>query len=94
MDTSSACGAPDTSGAVTAVTFPAVSVPCGHRMVAVVCLTGSSGTSAHSTTPAMPATMAIRRAMPTTRSVGSSEGTRLDVMRPACEPRCPAALEH
>ena len=74
MDTSRACGAPDTSGAVTSVIRPSGPAACGHRMVAVVCLTGSSGTSPHSTTPAMPATTAMRRAM-------RWAGTRLDGRR-------------
>src|ERR1700716_3989612 len=51
-------------------------------MVAVVCLTGSSGTSAQRTTPAMPATTATRRAMAERRvRSGSSRGTRLDGRR-------------
>ena len=82
MEMSSACGAPDTSGAVMSVTMPFGPGACGHAMVAVVCLTGSSGTSAQSTTPAMPATTATSRAMPDNpvRSV-SSRGTRVDVRR-------------
>ena len=62
METSSARGAPDTSGAVISVTWPSPLRPCGHRIVAVVCFTGSSGTSAHSSAPAIPATTAIQRA--------------------------------
>ena len=67
IETSRACGAPDTSGAVMSVISPSGPAACGHRMVAVVCLTGSSGTSPHSSTPAMPATTAISRAMADTR---------------------------
>ena len=52
--TSRARGAPDTSGAVTSLTNPSEPEPCGHAMVAVVCLTGSSGTSAHSSDPGDP----------------------------------------
>ena len=74
IETSMACGAPDTSGAVTSLISPPAPGACGHTMVAVVCLTGSSGTSPHSTTPAMPATTAISRAM-------RWAGTRLDVRR-------------
>ena len=76
MDTSRACGAPDTRGAVTSPTVP----PCGHRMAAVVCFTGMSGVSAHSSTPAMPARTATSRAI----RVGSTLGTRVDVRRPGC----------
>ena len=61
--TSMARGAPDTSGAVTSLTNPSEPMPCGQAMVAVVCLTGSNGTSAHSTIPAIPARTATRRAM-------------------------------
>jgi hypothetical protein len=63
METSSACGAPDTSGAVTSLIIPSGPGACGHRIVAVVCLTGSTGTSAHNSTPAMPETMATSLAM-------------------------------
>ena len=35
----------------------------GQAIVAVVCLTGSNGTRAHSSTPAMPATTATSLAM-------------------------------
>ncbi len=82
MEMSSACGAPDTSGAVMSETMPFGPGACGHAMVAVVCLTGSSGTSAQSRTPAMPATTATSRAMADSpvRS-GSSRGTRVDVRR-------------
>jgi hypothetical protein len=59
---SSACGAPDTSGAVIWVTCPSA-VPWGHKTVAVVCFTGSSGTDAHNNTPTSPATTAINRGM-------------------------------
>ncbi len=79
--TSSASGAPDTSGAVTSDTFPSVPGPCGHRIVAVVCLTGSSGTSPHNTMPASPATTAISRAMRCARWDRSLPGTRPDRMR-------------
>ena len=48
---SSACGAPDTSGAVMSEIIPFGPGACGQAMVAVVCLTGSSGTSAHSSYP-------------------------------------------
>ena len=48
IETSRASGAPDTSGAVMSVTMPSGPGACGQVMVAVVCLTGSSGTSAHS----------------------------------------------
>ena len=41
------------------LTIPSGPGACGQAMVAVVCLTGSSGASAHSSTPAMPATTAI-----------------------------------
>ena len=79
---SSACGAPDTSGAVMSEIIPFGPGACGQAMVAVDCLTGSSGTSAHSTIPAMPATTATSRAMADTpvRS-DSSRGTRVDVRR-------------
>ena len=82
MEMSRACGAPDTSGAVMSETMPFGPGACGHAMVAVVCLTGSSGTSAHSRIPAMPATTATSRAMADSpvRS-GSSRGTRVDVRR-------------
>jgi hypothetical protein len=57
MEMSSARGAPDTSGAVIWVTCPAgpSEVPCGHRTVAVVCFTGSNGTTTESSTPTNPA---------------------------------------
>ncbi len=63
MEMSSARGAPDTSGAVIWVTCPAgpSEVPCGHRTVAVVCFTGSNGTTTHSSRPTNPATTAISR---------------------------------
>ena len=82
IETSSASGAPDTSGAVMSVIMPSGPGACGHAMVAVVCLTGSSGTSAHSSTPAMPATTATSLAMEWNhvRSV-SSRGTRVDGRR-------------
>ncbi len=63
MDTSSASGAPDTSGAVMSLTRPSGPGACGQATVAVVCLTGSSGTRAQSSTPAMPATTAISLAI-------------------------------
>ena len=72
IETSRASGAPDTSGAVMSVISPSGPDACGHRMVAVVCLTGSSGTKPHSSTPAMPATTAIRRANRRVRSSRSS----------------------
>ena len=53
---------------------PVGAEPCGQAMVAVVCLTGSNGTSAHSTIPAIPARTATRRAM-------RSAGTKLDGRR-------------
>ena len=62
IEMSRACGAPDTSGAVMSVISPSGPAACGHRMVAVACLTGSSGTSPHSSSPAIPATTATRRA--------------------------------
>src|SRR4051812_1171847 len=62
IETSSACGAPDTSGAVMSLTSPSAPGACGQTMVAVVCFTGSSGTSPHSTTPTMPAMTAMSRA--------------------------------
>ena len=74
IETSSARGAPDTSGAVMSLISPSEPGACGQAMVAVVCLTGSSGTSPHSTTPAMPAMTAISRAM-------RWAGTRLDGRR-------------
>ena len=79
MDTSSASGAPETSGAVMSLTRPSARGACGQRMVAVVCLTGSNGTSTHSATPTMPATTATSRAI----LVGSalSLDTSLDVRR-------------
>ena len=43
IETSSASGAPDTSGAVMSVTMPSGPGAWGQAMVAVVCLTGSSG---------------------------------------------------
>ena len=43
-------------------------------MVAVVCLTGSSGTSAHSSTPAMPATTAISACKPIGSLITGHEG--------------------
>ena len=90
--TSSARGAPDTSGAVTSEMTPSDRKPCGHRIVAVVCLTGSSGTSPHATMPASPATTAISRATRCARSERSVPlalrarrssllGTRPDRMR-------------
>ncbi len=83
IEMSRACGAPDTSGAVMSETMPSAPGAWGQLMVAVVCLTGSRGTSAHSTTPAMPATTATSLAMADgpVRSV-SSRGTRVDVRRP------------
>ena len=87
IERSRANGAPDTSGAVMSVISPSGPEACGHRMVAVVCWTGSSGTSPHSSSPAMPATTAIRRANPGVRS-WSSRGTRLDAIRLGC-PRRP-----
>ncbi|SHU35499.1 Uncharacterised protein [Mycobacteroides abscessus subsp. abscessus] len=73
METSSASGAPDTSGAVRSETFPLAFGACGHKMVAVVCLTGSSGVSAQSSRPARPAMIATRRAV--------LAGTRLKTRR-------------
>ena len=63
IETSRARGAPDTSGAVMSLISPSGPEACGQRMVAVVCLTGSSGTNPHSSSPAMPATTAISRTM-------------------------------
>ena len=63
IEMSRASGAPDTSGAVMSETMPSGPGAWGQRMVAVVCLTGSSGTRAHSSTPAMPATTAMSLAM-------------------------------
>jgi hypothetical protein len=84
MEMSRAWGAPDTSGAVMSETRPSVPADCGQLMVAVVCLTGNNGTSAHSTTPAIPATTATARAMAESRvRSGSSRGTRVDVRRRA-----------
>ena len=57
---SSARGAPDTRGAVIWVTCPSA-MPCGHAMVAVVCLTGSNGTMRHNSRPASPAMTATKR---------------------------------
>ena len=74
IEASSARGAPDTSGAVMSLIIPSGPGACGQAMVAVVCLTGSSGTNPHNTTPAMPATTAISRTM-------RWAGTRLDGMR-------------
>jgi hypothetical protein len=74
IETSRVCGAPETSGAVMSRTNPSGPGACGHEIVAVVCLTGSSGTSPHSTTPAMPAMTAISRAM-------RWAGTRVDGRR-------------
>ena len=91
IEKSRASGAPDTSGAVISVISPSGPDACGHRMVAVVCLTGSSGTRPHSSTPAMPATTAIRRANRWVRS-SSSRGTRVDGRRRGCaHRRCGAA---
>jgi hypothetical protein len=53
----------DVAAGAAPVTCPTAEVPCGHTMVAVVWLTGSSGTMPHSSTPAMPATTAISLAM-------------------------------
>jgi len=60
MEMSNARGAPDTRGAVIWVTCPSL-VPCGHSTVAVVCFTGSNGTSAHNSRPTSPAMMATTR---------------------------------
>ncbi len=68
MEMSSARGAPDTSGAVMSETWPSAFTPCGHRIVAVVCLTGNRGTRAHSSAPVMPATMASQPRKPVRRS--------------------------
>src|SRR5258705_11262149 len=45
IETSSACGAPDTSGAVTSLISPLAAGPCGHTMVAVGCFTRRTGTT-------------------------------------------------
>ena len=74
METSRERGAPDTRGAVIWVTCPSVA-PCGHAMVAVVCFTGASGASTHSSTPSSPAMTATRRAT----ALGG--GTRVDGRR-------------
>ncbi len=76
MEMSSARGAPDTRGAVTWATCPSTS-PCGQAMVAVVCLTGSSGTVRHSSRPASPATTATTRTIRCDRSL-PSWGTGFD----------------
>ena len=62
--------------------------PCGQAIVAVVCLTGSSGTSPHSSTPAMPAMTAISRAMrwDGTRVDGMRRALARSTMRAACPP--------
>jgi hypothetical protein len=81
IDTSSAAGAPDTSGAVMSPTFPPAATPWGHTMVAVLWVTGSNGVSAHSTSPARPASTATRRAirLDSTFSLGTSvDGRRRD----------------
>src|SRR6478672_11372800 len=78
IDASRARGAPDTSGAVTSVTNPSDPVPCGHRMVAVLWLTGSSGVRPHSSSPTTPATIAISRLV--------RAGTRDKGMRRRCDP--------
>ncbi len=79
MEMSSERGAPDTSGAVTWVTWPST-LPCGHSTVAVVCLTGASGTTRHSSSPRSPATIATTLAVRCDRSL-PSWGTRLDGKR-------------
>jgi hypothetical protein len=79
MDTSRAAGAPETSGAVMSPTVPSAAVPCGHRTVAVVWLTGSSGVSPHSTIPASPARTATSRAIRVESAL--SLGTSVDGRR-------------
>jgi hypothetical protein len=61
MEISSARGAPETSGEVIWVTLPSAVLAWGHRMVEVVCFTGSNGTTAHNNKPRMPATVATNR---------------------------------
>ena len=82
IEMSSARGAPDIRGAVMSVTWPSLR-PCGHKMVDVVCLTGSSGTSAHSRAPTIPATTATSRASRCIDRSLSSGGTRHERMRRA-----------
>ncbi|EUA85431.1 putative arabinosyltransferase A domain protein [Mycobacterium ulcerans str. Harvey] len=60
---SNARGVPDTSGAVIWLMSPSAEAPWGHRIVAVVCFTGRSGTKAHRTSPATPKTTAANRAI-------------------------------
>ena len=88
IETSRASGAPETSGAVTlpirpsdpvACGRPSDPVACGQRIVAVVWRTGSSGASAHSTTPASPAITATNRAI--RLDCARSLGTRVDGRR-------------
>ena len=67
IETSSASGAPETSGAVMFPTGAPGPALWGHRMVAVVCRTGSSGVNAHSATPVTPARTAISLAIRTER---------------------------
>ena len=88
MEMSSARGAPETSGAVMSVMCPSALTPCGHRMVAVVWVTGSSGTSAHSSAPTIPATMATSRASRCVDRSLSSWGTRDDGRRLSHRRRC------
>ena len=57
------------------VFFDPLALPCGHTMVAVVCFTGASGASTHSSTPSSPAMTATRRAT----ALGG--GTRVDRRR-------------
>jgi len=59
--------------------------PCGHRMVAVVCFTGSKGTTAHNSRPAIPATTAISLGIRCDRS-SPSWGTRVDRKRRDTDP--------
>ncbi len=73
-------GAPDTNGAVIWLMLPSAVLPCGHKIVAVVCRTGSSGTSRHSTRPAIPEATATNRAIRWDRSLPSGD-TRLDRRR-------------
>ena len=77
IETSRASGAPETSGAVMLPTSPPGPAPWGQPMVAVVCRTGSSGASAHSTMPIRPANIATSRA-----DLTLSLDTRVDGRRP------------
>ncbi len=64
MLASRVCGVCAMSGAITDDVSAFRSCPAGHSKPASTALTGSSGVRAHSTMPAIPATIAIHRAVP------------------------------